>query len=86
MNLNNIDKNKLLKTCFKMIIVETKKKKRLRELESRATEYFSKKIEFRLLKISFMSLKKYYTKEIFTKSGKADLLADNHLLLKVGRK
>ena len=71
---------KMLGTCFNMMKVETKKKKKLRDLESTVTEYFSKKIELRLLKISFMSLKKFYSKEIFTKSGKADIVADNHFL------
>lgn len=68
------------------MVVETKKKKRLRQLEKRAKEYFTKKIELRLLRISFGALKKHYQVEQFTKSGRADLVAAHHYFIKVGRK
>jgi len=76
---------RMIKSIFKFIVCQTKKEKQLKALETRAKDYYRKKQELRLIKSSFSSLKKNYLKEKQIKSGKADMLADNHYFIRVGR-
>jgi len=57
-----------------------------RNLEEKAKDYYSKKMEFKLLKTAFLGMKRYIQKEIFLKTGQAEKLADNHRLSVIGKK
>lgn len=63
-----------------------KSRQSLKDLELKAKDYFTKKIEFRLIKSAFIALQKHTQKEIFGKTGQADELAEHYRMMTFGKK
>jgi hypothetical protein len=74
------------RAVFSAIKNRAESKKTLKDLEFKAKDYFTKKIEFRLIKSAFIALNRHTQKGIFTNTGKADELAEQHRMTTFGRK